>query len=41
MYNDKRINKFWIKNGYEVKRVTKSTSNDYSMGMMILEKGRE
>lgn len=41
MYNDKRINDFWIKNGYEVKRVTKSTGSDFSMGMMILEKGRK
>lgn len=41
MYNNKKINSFWIKNGYEIKRVTKGTSDDNSMGMMILEKGRD
>lgn len=41
MYNNNKINKFWIKNGYEIKRVTKSTGSDFSIGMMILEKGRK
>jgi hypothetical protein len=41
MYNNNKVNKFWIKNGYEVKRVTKSTGSEFSIGMMILEKGRK